>query len=105
MEWGAIGARIRKQREYMGLSREQLAERINVTPKFCSDIELGNKGMSVETLCRLATTLRMSCDYILYGEREVTDSKEIERMLNQCTPKEYEHAEQLLKIFFSSIRD
>lgn len=105
MEWNAIGARIRKQREYLGLSREQLAELINVTPKFCADIELGTKGMSVETLCRLASTLRISCDYILYGEKEVTDSKEIERMLNQCTPKEYLHAEQLLKVFFSAMRN
>lgn len=53
MDWGTIGARIRKQREFMGLTREQLAEKIEVTPKFCSDIELGVKGMSVPTLCRL----------------------------------------------------
>ena len=47
MEWTAIGARIRLQREYIGYTREQFAELIDVTPKFCSDIELGVKGMSV----------------------------------------------------------
>lgn len=47
MDWSAIGKRIRCQREYMGLTREQFAEQIEVTPKFCSDIETGAKGMSV----------------------------------------------------------
>ena len=41
MDWRAIGKRIRQQREFMGLTREQFAEQIDVTPKFCSDIEAG----------------------------------------------------------------
>ena len=49
MDWSAIGKRIRQQREYMGFTREQFAEQIDVTPKFCSDIETGAKGMSVPT--------------------------------------------------------
>ena len=44
MDWSAIGKRIRQQREYMGFTREQFAEQIDVTPKFCSDIETGAKG-------------------------------------------------------------
>ena len=105
MDWAIIGSRIRKQREYMGLSREQLAELIDVTPKFCSDIELGVKGISVQTLCRLSNILKLSTDYILFGEKKKTDSSEINRMLNQCTPAEHEYAEQLLKVFFSAMRD
>lgn len=105
MDWGSIGARIRKQREYMGLNREQLAELLEVTPKFCSDIELGVKGMSVQTLCRLSNVLSLSTDYILFGEKVEIDSREINRMLQQCSPKEYEYAEQLLKVFFSAMRN
>ena len=104
MDWKTIGTRIRRQREYMGLSREQLAELIEVTPKFCSDIELGVKGMSVHTLCRLSCVLKLSTDYILFGEQERADPTEINRMLNQCTPAEHEYAEQILKVFFSAIR-
>lgn len=105
MDWGSIGARIRKQREYMGLNREQLAELLDVTPKFCSDIELGVKGMSVQTLCRLSNVLSLSTDYILFGEKEEIDTGEINRMLQQCTPAEHEYAEQLLKVFFSAMRN
>lgn len=105
MDWAAMGARIRKQREYMKLTREQLAELLDVTPKFCADIELGNKGISVQTLCRLSNVLRLSTDYILFGEQEETDTGELIRMLKQCTPEEHEHAEQLLKVFFSAMRN
>ena len=55
MDWGAIGIRIRNQREQFGYTREQFAEMLNVTPKFCADIELGNKGMSVNCILRRRT--------------------------------------------------
>ena len=69
MNWRDVGSRIRQQREYMGYTREQLAELLDVTPKFCSDIELGVKGMSVPTLCKLSEALRLSTDYILFGHQ------------------------------------
>ena len=105
MDWTSIGARIRKQREYMGLTREQLAELVDVTPKFCSDIELGVKGVSVPTLYKLSKTLMLSTDYILFGEFASESSGQIERMLASCTAEEYAHAEKLLKVFFSAMHD
>jgi len=33
-----MGIRIRKQRELLGYTREQLAEKLDVSTKFCSDI-------------------------------------------------------------------
>lgn len=39
MDWTQIGSRVWKQREYLGYTREQFAELLDVTPKFCSDIE------------------------------------------------------------------
>ena len=44
-----IGARIRAGREELGLTREQLAEQLEISAKFCSDIELGLRGISVKT--------------------------------------------------------
>lgn len=67
MDWVAIGARIRNQREQFGYTREAFAEKLDITPKFCADIELGNKGMSVQTLCNILSVLKLSTDYILFG--------------------------------------
>ena len=60
-----IGQRIRSQREFLGYTREQFAELIDKTPKFCSDIELGVKGMSLQTLNEIVNKLKLSPDYIL----------------------------------------
>ena len=99
MDWTEIGGRIRRQREYLGYKREQFAEMIDVTPKFCADIENGVKGMSVPTLCRIAETLRLSADYILWGR----DSREDPLLLTQCTETERKYAEELLKTFLTAM--
>ena len=57
-----IGERIKKQRLLIGYSREKLAEMVDITPRFCYDLELGNKNMSVNTLLKLSTALYVSID-------------------------------------------
>lgn len=100
MDWTKIGGRIRKQREYLGYTREQFAEMLDVTPKFCSDIELGVKGMSVPTLCKISKILRLPTDYILFGigEQPHPDSS-LSLLLQSCTETERTYAEDLLKTF------
>lgn len=107
MDWIAIGGRIRKQREYLGLTREQLAEKLDITPKFCSDIELGVKGMSVPTLCRIATTLSLSTDYILFGKQEKKEKlsvfKALSPMVESVAPSQLPYLESVLKAVISAM--
>ena len=48
----AIGLRIRKQRTFLNMSRDELARKIGITPTFLADIELGTKGFSLKSLNR-----------------------------------------------------
>ena len=64
---GEVGARIRRARSLLGLTQEQFAERIEISPQFLTEIETGKKGMSAETLYRICTTFHLSADYILLG--------------------------------------
>lgn len=104
MDWTAIGARIRKQREEFGYTREIFAEKLDVTPKFCADIELGNRGMSVQTLCRISQVLKLSTDYILFGTAQENQSFS-EALLHRCTPTERKYAEDILKTFVAAMED
>lgn len=104
MDWTAIGARIRKQREEFGYTREIFAEKLDVTPKFCADIELGNRGMSVQTLCRISQVLKLSTDYILFGAAQENQSFS-EALLHRCTPTERKYAEDILKTFVAAMED
>lgn len=86
-----MGTRIRKQRELLGYTREQLAEKLDVSTKFCSDIELGVKGISIQTLAKLTELLNLSADYILFGECIQGNSTELEMLalLSQKCPEKY----------------
>ena len=99
MDWVAIGGRIRKQREYLGLTREQFAEKLDITPKFCADIELGTKG--------IATTLSLSTDYILFGKQEKNDKlgmlKALSPMVESVTPGQLPYLESILKTVISAM--
>ncbi|WP_458407300.1 helix-turn-helix domain-containing protein [Anaerotignum sp.] len=105
MDWNAIGSRIRKQREYLGYTREQLAEILEVTPKFCSDIELGVKGMSVPTLYKISKALRLSTDYILTGKTLTDSNSSFSLLVDGCTETERVYAEELLKVFFQAMNE
>lgn len=105
MDWQSIGKRIRQQREYLGYTREILAEKIDVTPKFCSDIETGVKGMSVSTLCRIAHVLNLSVDYILFGAKQNDSFSSAVELMKACPAEKREYLETIIKAFLLSMRD
>ena len=103
LDFNKIGQRIRSQREFLGLTREQFAELIEKTPKFCSDIELGVKGMSLQTLNAIGNKLKLSVDYILYGITFDRESNSINTMLSLCPLNKRKYAEQILKNFLQAL--
>ncbi len=107
IDYKAMGARIRKQRELLGLTREKLAEQLEVSPKFCSDIELGIKGMSLQTLSKLSDILHLNTDYILFGAQG-TDTAEIDmllRMFRQCPPQHREELMVIVQTFLQAVSE
>ena len=66
-----MGKRIEKLREKSGLTREEVAEKAGISTKFLYEVERGKKGISAQTLLKLAQVLNASCDYILTGEEKV----------------------------------
>ena len=103
MDWSYVGRRIRKQREFIGYTREQFAELLDVTPKFCSDIELGVKGMSIPTLCKISEILKLSTDYILFGKESYQEIPPIVHMLSACPLEKQVYAEMILKNFLLAL--
>jgi transcriptional regulator with XRE-family HTH domain len=103
MELLKIGTRIRRQREYLGYSREALAERLEITPKFCADIELGVKGMSIATLINISGVLKLSTDYILFGEQPVFDAAPLLQLIQACPKECLPQLETVIKAFVIAV--
>lgn len=106
----AVGERIREQRMRIGLSQDELAERIDRATKYCSDIERGICGMSVETMLSIADNLDMTLDYMMFGEaskdeleRQKHDENVLIHLLSKCTDKQRDYAIRLLKLYIASM--
>lgn len=104
MDLISIGNRIRVRREALNLTRELFSERIGITPKFCADIETGVKGFSIKTLVKLSESLGVTTDYILFGEAEGTEIRNILRILSDMDPNKLIFVEKILKTLVESYR-
>lgn len=104
----AVGDRIKLKRNLLGLTQEELAEKINRVPKYCADIERGQCGMSIDTMLAFSHVLNMSLDYMFFGkseEKEGKDSDEVitlVEMLRNCPERKRKYALDILKIYFKS---
>ena len=64
-----VAASLRTLRQTRGLSQTDLARLAGVTPSAVSQAERGDRGLSLETLLRLAEALHMSLDDLLHAQR------------------------------------
>lgn len=100
-----IGERIKKQRLLNGYSREQLAELVEITPRFCYDLELGLKNMSVSTLCKLADALHVHADYLLFGPAPSTNAYDsLISLITTCPVSSLSHLEQIVSHFLQAVQ-
>lgn len=67
-----IGARVRQAREQARMTQERLAERLECSPQFVSDMERGVVGVSLSTLKKLCLNLGVTSDSILFGTESET---------------------------------
>ena len=81
-----IGKNLWSIRERRKLKQEEVAEMADISQSFYANIEQGRKGVSIETLIRLAEVLEVSIDALVYGESEDTCVENIGALLRNCTP-------------------
>lgn len=80
----AIGIRVQQERTRMGLTREQLAEMMDMSVWYITDIERGRSGLSVPGLIQLCEIFGCSADYLLFGR---LDSLSLSARVNQLPPE------------------
>ena len=108
-----MGRRIRERREYMQLSREQLAEFLDVSPQFIADVEYGNKGVSIKSLYILSQALGVTTDYILAGSVYELDGdsaamrvgEEIIAIIHRCDLRQLKGIKEIAEIYVDGIKE
>ena len=74
----AVGDRIREERMKKEWSRETLAEKAEISPRYFAEIERGEKMISVSKFYNIVKALDVSADYMLSLKPKV-DLEECER--------------------------
>ena len=69
-----IGERIKFWRQQRGVTQEQLAEMVALTPGFISLIEIGKKRASLETLLSSCRALNITLNDLLVGNQIIHDT-------------------------------
>lgn len=97
-----IGSRIRGIREGMKLSRSVFSEKLNISEVFLSQVERGEKSVSLNTLTNICNVTGASSDYILFGDATNSSvSNRIVKILDQLPPK----ANTMVYDLVSSLKD
>ena len=87
-----IGLRIQEVRKEQDMTREELAEKAEISTKFLYEIEIGKKGLSAESVYKISQALSVSCDYLLTGEGEWRHSK-----LDKLSYRKTKQLERIIK--------
>lgn len=101
-----VGNEIRRRRLALGLTQEQAAEKIDRALRFYSRIELGDVGMSVDTLLEICALLKTTPDALLIGKTPdmgETDYQWIAEAIANCPVEKRQTAIDLLRVYLKSI--
>ncbi len=69
-DYKALGKRIFIRRKELGLTQEEIAEKLNISRVYFSSIESGKRRIYTSTLVAIANALETTADELLLGQQE-----------------------------------
>lgn len=75
-----LGSRIREARMLQKLTQQELAEMVNISKRYLSDLENGRVNPSFDVLCAITRQLNISLDAIVYD-----DFRDLDRRMREIT--------------------
>ena len=101
MEAAKVGVRIQEVRRARGLTQAELAQAVDITPKYLSNIECGAKIPKFETFIAIANALEIDANTLLVDVLTVSNtiiSTEISERLASLSPYEQQRIKRLFDI-------
>jgi len=98
-----IGEQVRIAREQKKLTQEMLAERIEVSPQYISDLERGVVGISLPTLKRLCISLGISSDQILFAKQPESEVSALTEKCKHLSAKQLELLSNIIDNYIAAV--
>ncbi len=97
-----VGTKIRKLREEMGLTQEDLARSVGLSSEFISLLELGKRSPSLESLSRIARFLNKEVSFFIVEKKETFQSlirgKELDSKTRRIMRKFKKYCDEYLEL-------
>ncbi len=101
-----IGENFYDIRRMRGMTREEVAEKADISDRTYADIERGAVNMRIETVLRICVALDITPDDIFTKAEENQNNvakEAVLKRLDACSKKETETALKLLSVYLDSI--
>ncbi|HEY5590394.1 MAG TPA: helix-turn-helix transcriptional regulator [Paludibacter sp.] len=94
-----LGKIIKEARLHNGLTREQLSEKLCISPRYLMSIENENKKPSFDLLFRMIRELVIPADSIFFPENQQsnTETEELVRLIYKCDDRSIKIATATVK--------
>lgn len=89
-DFKAFGQAIKSARKAKGISRNQLADKLNIAPRYIASIENSGQHPSLQIFYELVTCLDVSVDQIIFPNRKTeksTGRRQLESLLDSMSDK------------------
>ncbi len=103
-----VGLRIREVRKSKRLSQNELAEMIQVSPSYLSDIENGKVNISLAVFMRITEALQVSADWLIrtnIPEVANIQAGELADILSDCSASETQALIKMLRSMKTTLRE
>ena len=90
-DFKALGQAIKDARNSKGMSRNQLADKMNIAPRYIASIENSGQHPSLQIFYELVTLLDVSVDQFLFPNKEAdksTQRRQLESLLDEMDNKD-----------------
>ena len=107
VNYDKIGDKIRERRNFLKITQENLANEIDVSASFISDIENGRRKMSLETMIKISIALKTSLDYLILdnmNSSKIKNETKIEELKNLLKPIDENNQAMFLDFTINSAR-
>lgn len=89
-DFKAFGQAIKEARKAKGISRNQLADQMNIAPRYIASIENSGQHPSLQIFYELVTLLDVSVDQFFFPKNEIeksTKRRQLDRLLDDMSGK------------------
>ena len=89
-DFKAFGQAIKEARKAKGISRNQLADQMNIAPRYIASIENSGQHPSLQIFYELVTLLDVSVDQFFFPKNEIeksTKRRQLDRLLDDMSDK------------------